>query len=391
MTPDRLTETFESKVKTQKRCNNFATPVFLRNFARSMEEFIPYLDFLRYCLDDQAALPPSVSKIDWERLYAFARRQTIEATYWRGMERLDRSGQLKLSEEVVLGWMARIKKIEKDNRTTYRKAAWVWKNFMKEGFRSCLLKGQGNALLYPTPYMRTPGDIDIWVEGGDKKVIAYIDSILPGSRRIYHHIDFINAGKIPIEVHYRPSWMSNPLHNKRLQRWFLDHSDACFSNKEEEWGFCVPTFQFNCVFLLTHIFNHLLREGVGLRHVIDYYHLLTRNAGQPRPTEKELRHLGLLKIAGALMWVLQEYTGIDRSLLLCEPNERVGRLMMREILLGGNFGKYDQRALGGVAKNAMERNLRVGKRDLLFLKYFPSECLCEPIFRIRHFFWRQRH
>ena len=329
--------------------------------------------------------------MDWDALYLFARNQTVVATYWRGIERLSATTDVKLSESSVLNWMARYKKIEKDSRAAYKNAAWVWNNFKREGFRSCLLKGQGNALLYPSPFLRTPGDIDIWVEGGDKKVIAYIDSILPGSRRIYHHIDFINAGKIPIEVHYRPSWMSNPLHNKRLQRWFLDHSDACFSNKEEEWGFCVPTFQFNCVFLLTHIFNHLLREGVGLRHVIDYYHLLTRNAGQPRPTEKELRHLGLLKIAGALMWVLQEYTGIDRSLLLCEPNERVGRLMMREILLGGNFGKYDQRALGGVAKNAMERNLRVGKRDLLFLKYFPSECLCEPIFRIRHFFWRQRH
>ena len=203
-----------------------------------MEETTAYLDFLRYCLDEKAEVPQSTATIDWDKLLLFARRQTMEATFWKGIERLGREGKLQLSQDAVLSWMARVKKIEKQNRTTYEKAAWVWKNFQKEGFRSCVLKGQGNSLLYPTPYMRTPGDIDIWVEGGDKKVIAYVDSIAPGFRRIYHHIDFINAGKIPIEVHYRPSWMSNPLHNKRLQEWFLDHSDACFSNKKEEWGFC---------------------------------------------------------------------------------------------------------------------------------------------------------
>jgi hypothetical protein len=356
-----------------------------------MDEYTPYLDFLRYCLDDKAALPESVSQIDWVKMYHFARRQTVEGTYWHGMERLDKSGQLKLSEEVVLGWMARIKKVEKDNRMVFQKAAWVWRTFGKEGFRSCVLKGQGNALLYPTPFMRTPGDIDIWVEGGDEKVIAYVDSVKPGCRRIYHHIEFINAGKIPVEVHYRPSWMSNPVHNSRLQQWFLDHSDACFSNKQDEWGFCVPTFEFNCIYLLAHIYTHLLREGVGLRHVVDYYHLLTKYADLPRPSEKELRRLGLYKIASALMWVLREYTGIDSSLLLCAPNERLGRLMMEEILVGGNFGKYDNRAMGGVAKSAMQRNIRVGLRDLRFLRYFPSECLCEPLFRIRHFIWRKRH
>ena len=356
-----------------------------------MDEYTPYLDFLRYCLDDKTAPPESVGQIDWEQLYHFARRQTVEGTYWHGIERLGASGQLKLSEEIVLGWMSRIKKVEKDNRMVYQKAAWVWRNFSKEGFRSCVLKGQGNALLYPTPYLRTPGDIDIWVEGGDEKVIAYVDSVKPGFRRIYHHIDFINAGKVPVEVHYRPSWMSNPLHNRRLQQWFLDHSDACFSNKQEEWGFCTPTFEFNCVYLLAHIYTHLLREGVGLRHVVDYYHLLTKNADQPRLSEKELRRLGLHKIASALMWVLREYTGIDSSLLLCSPNERMGRLLMEEILIGGNFGKYDKRAMGGIAKTVMQRNIRVGMRDLRFLRYFPSECLCEPLFRIRHFIWRKRH
>ena len=41
--------------------------------------------------------------------------------------------------------------------------------FRKKGFRTCILKGQGNAMMYPNPCSRTPGDFDIWVEGGDKR------------------------------------------------------------------------------------------------------------------------------------------------------------------------------------------------------------------------------
>jgi hypothetical protein len=355
------------------------------------DEHRSYLEFLRFCIDEQSPLPPSVHTIDWEKLYGFARRQTVEATYWSGIERLDKSGKLKLSQAAVLSWMARRKNIEKRNNNTYKRAAWVWGNFQKEGFRSCLLKGQGNALLYPNPTMRTPGDIDIWVEGGDKKVIAYIDSVYPGQKRSYHHIDFITVGKVPIEVHYRPSWMSNPIHNRRLQRWFEAHADECFSNKVEEWGFCVPTFNFNTVYLLSHIYSHLLREGVGLRHIVDYYHLLKQRGDQPLPSEQELRHLGLYKIAGGLMWVLNEVLGLDRKYLICEPNKRHGRLLLDEILHGGNFGKHDDRMLGGDSDSAIRHNMKTSLRDFRLIRYYPSECFFEPFFRMRHFYWRRSH
>ena len=357
-----------------------------------MDEKESYLQFLRYSLDEKAPIPSDISQMDWEKLYLFARNQTVESTYWQGIERLDRMGVVKLSETAVLTWMARVKKVEKKNRTAYKKVGWVWNNFKREGFRSCVLKGQGNALLYPTPFLRTSGDIDIWVEGGDKKVIAYIDSIMPGRKRSYHHIEFIKTGDYPIEVHYRPSWMSNPIHNKRLQAWFESKSDRCFSHLNEEWGFCSPTYEFNTIYLLSHLYSHLLREGVGLRHIVDYYHLLnTYPDGERKPTEKEIRALGMHKICSGLMWVLHDVLGLKEEKLLCKPNERIGKLLLNEILTGGNFGKYDERAMGGVSSNSFQHNVKVSWRDLHLLRYFPSECLFEPYHRLWHYFWRLRH
>ena len=72
------------------------------------------------------------------------------------------------------------------NDATIQVSEW----FQKKGFRTCILKGQGNALMYSTPYSRTPGDIDIWVEGGDKRVISFVRSISPHEKACYHHIEF---------------------------------------------------------------------------------------------------------------------------------------------------------------------------------------------------------
>ncbi len=356
-----------------------------------MEKIHPYLEFLRYCLDDKAPLPHSTQSIDWMDLFNFARKQTAEATFWRGIQRMDRENGVKLTDVEVLAWMARREKISRRNKEVNEKVKWVWNNFKREGFRSCLLKGQGNGLYYPEADMRTSGDIDIWVEGGDKKVIAYVDSIQPGFKRVYHHIEFRKAGKVGIEVHYRPSWMSNPIYNRRLQEWFESHSDACFSHKNAQLGCCVPTDEFNQIYLLSHFYCHLIREGVGLRHLIDYYYLLKRCDGKSLVPPSEIRRLGLGKVAGAMMWVLKDILGMDPSLLLYPTDESRGRMLLNEIMQGGNFGHHDERMLSGKTSSHSKHNLQVLVRDVRLVRYFPSECFWEPWFRLWHYFWRKRH
>ena len=64
--------------------------------------------------------------------------------------------------------------IRKQNIKLFQDSVKVCQNFENEGFANCILKGQGNALLYPDHYMRTPGDIDIYLAGGRKRVMQYI-------------------------------------------------------------------------------------------------------------------------------------------------------------------------------------------------------------------------
>ena len=184
---------------------------------------------------------------------------------------------VEMEKELLLHWMAESQMLEKANVRLNDAAIQVSEWFRKKGFRTCILKGQGNALMYPNPYSRTPGDIDIWVEGGDKRVISFVRSISPHEKACYHHIEFPSYKGVEVEVHYRPSFLLCFLHNRKLQKYYERVKEEQFSHRVmlgEQGEIAIPTVVFNLIFQLTHIFSHLMNEGIGLRQLVDYYYVL---------------------------------------------------------------------------------------------------------------------
>ena len=131
--------------------------------------------------------------------------------------------------------------------------------------------------MYPNPYSRTPGDIDIWVEGGDKRIISFVRSISPHEKACYHHIEFPSYKGVEVEVHYRPSFLLCFWNNRKLQKYYERVKEEQFSHRVmlgEQGEIAIPTVEFNIIFQLTHIYSHLMNEGIGLRQLLDYYYVL---------------------------------------------------------------------------------------------------------------------
>lgn len=105
-----------------------------------------------------------------------------------------------MSKDLLLQWMMQCQMLEKANVRLNDAAIQVSEWFRKKGFRTCILKGQGNMLLYPNGLHRAPGDIDIWVEGGDKRVISFVRSISPHEKACYHHIEFSSYKGVEVEA-----------------------------------------------------------------------------------------------------------------------------------------------------------------------------------------------
>ena len=438
-----------------------------------------FFDFLRFIVGSAKEIPDSLKEADWKELYAIAKKQCLVGVLFDGIKKLP-AEHVGMKKEMLLQWMAESQMLEKANVRLNDAAIQVSEWFRKKGFRTCILKGQGSALMYPNPYSRTPGDIDIWVEGGDKRVISFVRSISPHEKACYHHIEFPSYKGVEVEVHYRPSFLLCFWHNRKLQKYYERVKEEQFSHRVmlgEQGEIAIPTVEFNLIFQLTHIFSHLMNEGIGLRQLLDYYYVLCdfykvyqksskitpslftlkegstshpdpltlRGEGENRPTrcseplrskdggpskvspdsagwdrrdaigdmtsatastdssataarsssiaidrvQEELKELGLWKFAGGIMYIMQEVFGMPAYRLIVPPNEKYGRFVLNEVLEAGNFGRHDARNRFG--RSQLGHNLQRVYRDIRLVRYFPAEALCEPLFRIWHFFWRMKN
>ena len=235
-----------------------------------------FFDFLRFCIGSAKEIPGSLKEVDWKEIYAIAKKQCLVGILFDSIKKLP-AEYVGMKKELLLQWMAESQMLEKANVRLNDAAIQVSEWFRKKGFRSCILKGQGNALMYPNPYSRSPGDIDIWVEGGDKRVISFVRSISPHEKACYHHIEFQSYKGVEVEVHYRPSFLLCFWNNRKLQKYYEKVKEEQFSHRMmlgEQGEIAIPTVEFNLIFQLTHIYAHLMNEGIGLRQLVDYYYVL---------------------------------------------------------------------------------------------------------------------
>ena len=353
-----------------------------------------FFDFLRFCIGSTKEIPDSLKEADWKELYCIAQKQALLGVLFYGIRRLPK--ELAPEQKLLMQWMAMAEKIRKQNIKLFLDSVKVCQNFENEGFANCILKGQGNALLYPEPYMRTPGDIDIYLSGGRRKIMKYVDRVCPNQVMRYHHVDF-PVMKTAIEVHFTPSYMFCPIHNRRMQKWFKEVMDLQCSNVvtlPDGYGeITVPTMNFNVIYILSHLYRHVFTEGIGLRQLLDYYYVLINDELLViRDTlHRELKYLGLWKFAGAVMYVLHETLGLPEEKMIAPVDVKEGKFLLAEIMQGGNFGQYDTRLGNKEDEGKLHRYLRMSLRNLRFVKHYPTEALSEPLFRTWFAVWKKIH
>lgn len=305
---------------------------------------------------------------EWSEFYQMAGIQSVTGVCFTAFPRLPKAQQPPV--ELMVRWMGEAEDIRRMNELQNQEAARLTRLFTEAGRRSAILKGQANARLYPDRLSRQVGDIDIWVEGGKKVVVALLMELglvtELGSTSVdgkptasYHHVHLPpTKDHIVVEVHFRPSSGNfNPFTNRRLQRW-LEQEIASSCQPVDE-GFNVPSVRFALMMQLSHIQRHFLVVGIGLRQICDYYWLLKNSTDEDRrEVALHLSSFGLRFTASALMWVLHEVLHLDEDLMLCPPDSYRGEWMLREIMAGGNFGHHAGREKHGTLRRVMEGRLR---------------------------------
>ena len=483
--------------------------VLMGGMMKPYKDLLDIFAFLRCCLGCKVNMSRVIAGMNWQELYSFASKQALLGLCFDGIERLEKEypEELKrnpIGRELLMNWMGKAQQIRRQNMKVNAVAGKLFAMLRVDGMRCCVLKGQGNALMYPNPYSRTPGDIDVWIDASRERIMEYAQKKFElGDEIRLQHLETSLDG-VPVELHFFPCSMNNPIYHARLQKWFRRYADLQCSHivglPDGAGDIAIPTTAFNVIYQLTHLYHHFFDEGIGMRQIIDYFlvvndfsknvflnnksskitpSLFTLKEGStafPKPlspqgtgdvtapprrseplrskdggpskvspdcagwdrldaigaskaspdcagwdrrgvsgdiasdasvvsafttdssastalvvVQRELKYLGLWKFAGAVMYVLHEVLGLPKEKMIASMDEKRGKLLLAEILNGGNFGKhftkYGHFTQQGMAKKYF---LKIW-RNIHFVRYYPAEALSEPIFRTWHFFWRMKN
>ena len=146
-------------------------------------------------------------KLNWLKLYSFASRQTVLGLCFDGISRLGQEypDELKknpIARDLLMTWMGKAQQIRRQNMKVNAVASKLYSMLREDGLRCCILKGQGNALMYPNAYSRNPGDIDVWVNASREQITEYAKKHFKlGDDIRYHHIETSVDG-VPVELHF---------------------------------------------------------------------------------------------------------------------------------------------------------------------------------------------
>lgn len=346
-----------------------------------------FFEFIQVALGSRTQLSTIPSEEEWRSLLRMAQEQAITGVLFRALDNLAFNGQ-KPPLDVLYEWIGLSEQIKQRNIQLNQKCIELMGLFEKNGLLSCILKGQGNALMYPEPLYRTSGDIDIWVCGKREEIFEFCKSRAGIHDVNIHHMQFPIYEDVEVEVHFTPSYSRVPWLSKRNRTFFEQFQREEINGRGlfmEDAKMYVPTMEMNLVFQMSHMARHFFYGGIGLRQVIDYYYLLkyTKEKVSRKEIVKLFMDLGLYKFACAVMWVLKETLGMEESYLLVSADKKRGELLLDEIMKTGNFGQYDKRQTSNVLRKSA--TLSAITRNLRLLRLFQEEAFWTPFAEVWYY------
>lgn len=347
-----------------------------------------FFELIQVSLGTRICLSQTPSKNDWSKLYKLAMKQSLLGVCFVGIQRLQEQRK-ELPEILYLAWMGMAAKAQQRNEVLRKNGAELIDRLHAEGLDASILKGQMLATYYgDLGNLRQSGDIDVWVKNRSiMELDAYVKGHGMNPYTTAAHVSYENMG-VEIELHSTPAFFRSFWNDRKLQKWFqvVDPRSPCF----------------NLVYMMVHIYHHVFFEGLGLRQLMDYYFVLKYFSDIPSKGEliedakNAFSNFGMMRFAQGIMWVIahvfinNNVNDDDIFFLGIKPKEKYGRLILEDIMTGGNFGHHDEKNKESYS-GTVGRSLNGLKRNMKFFTLEPWEILSSPLWSMWHFFWRKKN
>lgn len=336
----------------------------------------------------KAASSPFDGGADWEALLRLASMQSLTGIFADGAGTLPR--ELMPPAETARRLFVTVESIRRANRRLDTVLAELEAGLRREGIEGILLKGQGVARAYLHPELRMCGDIDLYPGKGDAylrccEIVRSLGESEGREDESEKHFHFNRRG-CSIEIHSHVMLAADPFVNRRLQRWTDEMLDDPSKLRHVEINGVevnLPPVDFDAVFLLQHIANHLLKGGIGLRQLCDWSRYLHVHAAEIDRARlgNNLRTFRLMNCWQLFGWLAVNRLGLpEAEMPFYSPrHEKRALRCLRIILRKGNFGHYDKAARRNLDINFILRKMQtclivIGQHAEL-LRVIPAEVL----------------
>ena len=203
------------------------------------------------------------------------------------------------------------------------------------GIRSVLLKGQGVASYYATPYLRQCGDIDLYVgkENFDRACRIVGTMALALRERGDKHQAYDFGNNLSVEIHR----YTEVLPNRKLNAYYQTISDD--GTREglvpvhfDGVDILTPEDTFNAFYIFHHLWHHVSGMGMGLRQFCDWAAFLHAHRGQldEARLEKWLSVFHLMRVWKVMGCLAVDRLGLEHDAVPFLPPQRKDRKRLRK-------------------------------------------------------------
>lgn len=269
---------------------------------------------------------------DWESVFAEMKRQTVAALPGEWLKSHPIPGASSWSNYCLLQHGQWVKAMYGQGQ--------LLELLDKHDIPCVILKGAAASMAYPQPSLRTTGDVDFLVKRADfEKAATLLEAngyaVSHEKNEESHHYAYSKDG-VSYELHRRLGSLEET--DEELIRIYEKGIDNRVIGAAGSYAFPVFDSALNGMVLISHIYQHLSRIGLGLRQIIDWMMYVNALPGEVWEDEllPMLQKTGMERLALTVTAMCQKYLGLrtiveDSEQYPCDE-------LMACVLEIGNFG-----------------------------------------------------
>lgn len=365
-----------------------------------------FLQLLQVALGTRDSLDRALTAEEWEAMYEMAKVQAVVGLMNTAFARLPKDQWPP--RMMLFKWAPQAKHVEDAHTLHVEVLCEVHQALVKNGIEHVFMKGLTCGARYPKPESRTCGDIDFLVSSADfARTLDVMDELGKVDRDLVHeHHGMAHYKNVTIEPHYK-------LHNYQS----LKNDEAMQLMVDEVFPADIKTInvgdsklavqcdnvpvlpmEFEGMFLVSHMVNHVYEEGLGLRQVIDFMQWAVVCASSDAfDKNKHLAYLKRMRMERShriFTRICEKYLGLSAAIFgysYSEKETAFADKMMEDIMRVGNFGRgeYVFHRDGWIGD--FQNYWWVSSRAIRLAYLCPSEAYMWPVSKFTRYFDKKMH